>query len=78
MSCWGCMAAERDPNTGRYMAGCDECQARELAGCPEFYESLKHHRLTPAYVDRLKGLAGDDWERLHQRAKKWAIRRGIL
>lgn len=78
MSCWGCMAAERDPNTGRYMAGCEECNARALSICPQFHESMKWRRMTPAYVDALKALAGEDWESLHQRTKKWAIRRGIL
>ena len=78
MTCWGCTAAEANPSTGCYVSTCIECQARDLSGGPEFAASLKFKRLSPEYIARLKGIAGDDWESLHQKAKKWGMKRGIL
>lgn len=78
MICWGCESAEADPNSARYVSNCPECEARALSWAPMFYEAMKWKRMTPDYMNTLKDIAGKDWEALHQRVKKWALKRGAL
>ena len=52
MTCPGCS----NPTGGLVVAGCRQCQLREIASGPEFFASQQARVLTPAYMARLQSL----------------------
>lgn len=71
IGCEACEHAERNPNSGRYMAECPGCKARALSQSPVFFESVKAKQMTPAYGDALRKFFGDGWEQGHEAVKYW-------
>lgn len=74
MTCPSCTAAESDPHTGLYHAGCKPCQARAIAGSMEHARARSVGKLTPEYMAVLRENFGDDWEAGHALVKAWARR----
>lgn len=75
MGCEACEVAQTNPMTGRYTAGCTECQARVLAHSQDVFNSSKAGRQTPAYADALKKVFGERNKEVgHARVKAWVSR----
>jgi hypothetical protein len=77
MTCPSCADAERNPRTGSYRTECIDCSARALAHSPIYHEASARGRMTQAYSDALRKVAGDnvtDRENLHRRVKAWVDR----
>jgi hypothetical protein len=74
MTCKACTAAEVNPMTGLYVAGCKPCTARELANSIEHAEARMLGKMTPRYMARLRAAFGDGWEAGHAEVKDWAKR----
>jgi hypothetical protein len=76
--CPSCLAAESDPLTGLYHAGCRDCEIRAVAGSPMFARVMAGRQMTPEWLAALERVAGADKaakEALHQRVKAAYIRR---
>lgn len=76
-TCPSCLAAEADPRSPVYHAGCLECGARCLATGSHYAISQAARRMMPSYRAALEALVGrniDDVEALHRRVKHWAER----
>ena len=72
MTCLSCQAAEANPVTGRYHAGCSECAARALAHGPLVFASVRAGVQSPEYAAALKRVFGEGNERQgHQRVRAW-------
>lgn len=71
MSCWGCEEAAKDPCTGSFCAGCDDCDARALAQSP-LYADAEKGRSKFVYVEFLKARFGGEYVKAHLAAKRWA------
>jgi len=50
--CPGCA----NPSGGLVIQTCRACKLRDLARGPEFFESMRRQKLTPAYVEQLRAL----------------------
>ena len=74
MTCPSCTAAEANPQTGLYHAGCKECAARAIAGSIEHTRAKTLGKMTAEYMALLRWRFGDDWEAWHQRVKAWSKR----
>lgn len=75
MSCESCAAADSNPHTGRYQAGCVECQSRALAISPAFFDSKTAGKRTKEYQSALGAVGGrGNEESTHERVKEWAKR----
>jgi len=72
MTCQHCEAARQGKHVATINSGCQGCIAREIAHGPQFHESRKAARMTPAYKALLKRYYGDAWVRGHQLVKEWA------
>ena len=73
-ACPDCAAAELNPRSPLYRAGCIECQTRHLAHSPQHWVSRAARRMMPSYVAALKAVFGDDYMAGHLRVKRWADR----
>lgn len=76
--CPSCLAAESDPRTGLYHAGCEDCDVRATAGSLVFAEVMARQQMSPewlAYLERVHGGDRQAREALHQRVKAAYIRR---
>lgn len=74
MTCKACETAQKNPRTGMFQAGCQECTARALASGIPFFESVRARQKLPAYQQALEQAFGDDWEQGHASVKEWAKR----
>jgi len=71
-SCPDCAEAQSNPCTGHFHAGCPECDARALAGSPQFFNATRAGDFTDDYRELLERVFGDNWPAGHARAKVWA------
>ena len=72
MTCAACAIASTDPRTGHFEASCMGCDARALAGGPDYWESAKAGKITPGYRRALAAAFGDGWQAGHHTVKRWA------
>lgn len=54
MTCPAC----QDEATGVRILGCRGCQIRDIAAGPAFFDSMRHGKLTRAYIAQLMALGG--------------------
>ena len=71
MTCESCQAAEQNPNTGLFDAGCQDCSLRMLAGSLDYWVSAQDGTPTEGYKAALRSITGDDWKAGHKRVKEW-------
>lgn len=76
LTCEACTEAQHNPQTGLYVAHCDQCKARSIASGPSFHQASRTGRMTAEYK-RLMTLAyGDRWQEAHEWVKAWAVKKG--
>jgi len=73
-SCETCAAAQLNPRTGLFNAGCIDCTTRHIAHLQIFFECQRAGRITEPYMNNLKHCFGDDWKAAHETVKGWAKR----
>lgn len=71
--CDACAAAQADPHSAIYRAGCTTCTARLIAGSPQFHEAAKTKRLTREYMALLAAT-----QVTHAQVKAQAEAMGVL
>ena len=71
MTCTACIAAESDPQTGRYNANCDACSVRAVAQSPQFFHRRDGEKEADTYRAMLTALFGKDLKEWHERVKAW-------
>lgn len=76
--CPACESARSDPHWPLYLAGCQGCQVRALAGSLALFESERSKTITPAYRSALERIAGDGWRALHEQVKAERARHRAL
>jgi hypothetical protein len=74
MECDACTLALSNPVTGRFNAGCTECEARAIAGTPQYAEAAQADALTVGYRHALQNAFGSHWRTAHVRVKHWSDR----
>ncbi len=74
MTCSACTIAKVNPCTGRFNAGCKDCDARALAHGPGFFQSGRDGALSHAYRQALRTTFGEGWKAAHETVKQWAER----
>ena len=57
-----------------WAANCESCSARALAVTGAHIESKAAGRVTPRYVEMLKGTFGERWKEGAEQVKQWAAR----
>ena len=74
--CQACDVAAKNPRTGIYCVGCNECETRMLAWSPKYHAALLERKITVAYWARLENItrAEESIEMAHRRVKTWADR----
>lgn len=73
-NCKDCTAAEANPLSPLYRAGCLQCTARMLAHSPARWSAVQAGAITPAYRDALQAAFGQDWKQGAAWVKVWADR----
>ena len=63
MSCQACA----DPQSGLLIDGCRNCALRDIARGPEFFNSMRHGRLTDGYKAAVRALG--DVAAVHEEVK---------
>ncbi len=72
MTCTACADFAANRLSGSYRKGCLECDARQLAQSPLFWESSKAGNITQAYRSALDKIFGKDWLIGHANVKRYA------
>lgn len=73
MTCKACDHAKKNPSTGQFHAGCDECAARAMASGRELFDCLKKKQRTPEYDAALTKMFGEGNEEAgHERVRAWS------
>lgn len=72
-NCQGCTEALTEPKTAIYLAGCNVCMARVLAGTGAHLESASNGKMTPRYRHALIVCFGEEGvDDGHKLVKGWA------
>jgi hypothetical protein len=72
--CTACTKAMTAPRIDLWAANCESCSARALAVTGAHVESKAAGRVTPRYVEVLKGIFGERWKEGAELVKQWAVR----
>ena len=72
--CPDCERADKNPLSGFYQSHCQDCQARQLAHSPAYFDSARDGRMSPTYLAALKYVFREQWQAGHLSVKHYAQR----